>query len=127
MRSMRTSVQLSLILQMCTSRHVFNCSAVDRPTGFQCRPALHCPKMFILKPTKQLVLLVLLDLNGVILLHHLLQVLLLAHLPTDGADWLRLIHHRIPEIRTTKGTKLEALARSHRLLHVLKAQGSQSR
>ena len=73
---MRISVLLNLIRLMFTSRHVSSCCVVDSQTVWLYRPALRYLKMFILKPTKLLVLLALLDLNGAILLHPLhLQVL----------------------------------------------------
>lgn len=76
MRSMRTNVQPNLILQTCTLKHGSNCFAAGRPTGFQFRLALLCPKMSILKPTKQPVLSVLQGHNGVTLLPSLLLLVL---------------------------------------------------
>lgn len=90
MRWMRINEQQNLIPAMCTSKRVSSYFAADRPTDFQCKPALHCLKMSILKHIKQPGLSALQDLNGVTqLLNRHLQDPLLVRQLTDGVDLLK--------------------------------------
>lgn len=118
---MRTSAQRNLTRTTLTSRHAFNCCAVGKvAVAWQLRLVLLYPRMFILKPIKQLERLVHQDLNGAIpLLLHLL-VLLLAHLQLDGEDLLRLIHHLSLQILMINESR--HVAQFHHL-HVVQVQG----
>ena len=128
MRWMPINVRQNLIRPMFTSKRDFNCSAVDRRMGCQCRPALHFLRMFILKRIKLLGQLDLQDLNGATLLPNLLHLdLMLDHQQMAGeVDLLRLILLHTPPIRMTSGNRLAVLVRSH-LHHVLLAQGKSSK
>jgi hypothetical protein len=82
-----------------TSRHDFSYFEAARQMDFQCRPVLHFHRMFILRLTKLLGQLDLLDLNGETQLLSLLPLVHQQDRPRmAGADWLRSIHRLIPQI-----------------------------
>lgn len=52
-RLMPTRAPLNSIRQMSTSKPVWHCSRVNRPTDFPTKPVRHCPRMYTLKLTSQ--------------------------------------------------------------------------
>jgi hypothetical protein len=114
MLSMHTNALQNSILQTSTSRLVSNFSEVGK-LEWQVYPVLLFLKMFILKLTKPLVLLDLLDHNGVTQVHNNLPPdPLQAHQTTIGeADLLRSTPHPIfLQILMTSETKLVVLVLS---------------
>lgn len=127
MHWMHTSVQLSLIPAMFTSKHVFNCSEVARRMECLSQQVLPFHRMSILKLIKLAVQLDLPGHNGVTQLHHQpSQVLLLAHLRTVGEEQdLRKSTHRLsqPTILLINVMLLVVLFRLH---HVPRAQDNKN-